>query len=1480
MSVSGATATVTLASAVAYGETVTVGYTRPATGATLQDPTGNAIATFSAQAVTNDTPDTTDTTAPTPGTAFAGASTGAGWSVVVDFGEALDEGSKPAASAFSVSVADTAQSFASHAIVGRTLAIFFLGTTPTAGQTVTVSYTKPASNPLRDTNGNEVASFAKHAVTNTIGDTAAPTFSSAAVDGEVLTLTFNEDLDWNIVPAPGAFHVTVTPAGGTTGVRRNVADKGVHIVGSTVELTLASAVANGDTIKVRYTKPTGDGASPLEDRAGNEVATFADQTVTNRTGGDKTAPTPGNAVAVVLNNNTWSVSIDFGEELNRAKPPKSAFSVSVGGTARPSPSVSISGQTLILFYVANPPTAGQTVTVSYTKPASNPLRDTNGNEVASFAKHAVTNTIGDTAAPTFSSAAVDGEVLTLTFNELLNWAAVPAPGAFHVTVTPAGGTTGARRNVADGGVDVVGSTVELTLASAVAGGETVKVRYTEPTGDGGSPLQDPAGNEVATFADQAVTNNTGGGPADTTAPTPGNAVAVSSTGMDWSVVIDFGEALDRVSIPAVSAFSVSVAGTARAVPSVAINGRSLVLIYAANPPTAGQTVTVSYTKPASKPLRDAAGNEVASFTNHAVTNAIGDTAAPTFSSAAVDGAVLTLTFNELLNWASVPLPGVFHVTVTPAGGATGERRNVADGGVHVVDSTVELTLASAVASGDTVKVRYTKPAGTGSTRLRDPAANDVATFADQAVTNNTGGGPADTTAPTPGNAFAAALTGGWRVGVDFGEALDEDSRPSVSAFSVLVADTAQTSTGNVSISGRTVGVVFLGTAPTAGQTVTVSYTKPASNPLRDAAGNEVASFTNHAVTNAFGDTAAPTFSSAAVDGTVLTATFNELLDWTVVPAPGAFHVTVTPAGGATGARRNVADGGVDIVGSTVELTLASAVANGDTVKVRYTKPTGDGASPLEDPAGNEVATFADQTVTNNTAGGASGTAGPGFRSASVSGDKLKMTFDEPLDEGSTPPGGSFRVTTTPEGGANGNGPRRRRSAQGPGGIGGTGTASVDGAEVTVTLDRAVAPGARLTVSYVPPGENALRDPAGKAAAPFSRQPATNVAPAPAVTAVAVVSDPGDDDTYGLGETIRVRLTFGEAVTVDTAGGTPRMKIRMNLTWGEKWAAYEGGSGTNALTFAYTVRPVNATPHGVAVLANTLELDGGAIASAARGTAANLAHAGLGHDPEHKVDYRLSPPAADAAPAVTGVAVVSDPGDDDTYGAGEAIRVRLTFGEAVTVDTAGGTPRMKIRMNLTWGEKWAAYEGGSGTNALTFAYTVRPVNATPHGVAVLANTLQLNGGTLASAATGTAANLAHAGLGHDPKHKVDYRLSAADTTAPVPESATVNGRDVTVTFDEALVAVGAWLHYDFTVTGGGVEQHPGRATVSGKTVTMRLGSGSPARGRAELHHRLFRRRVAQGRRGQRRGPLQRAGGGEPDAAGADGVGRPRRRGRGR
>ena len=137
-------------------------------------------------------------------------------------------------------------------------------------------------------------------------------------------------------------------------------------------------------------------------------------------------------------------------------------------------------------------------------------------------------------------------------------------------------------------------------------------------------------------------------------------------------------------------------------------------------------------------------------------------------------------------------------------------------------------------------------------------------------------------------------------------------------------------------------------------------------------------------------------------------------------------------------------------------------------------------------------------------------------------------------------------------------------------------------------------------------------------------------PAPSVTGVAVTSDAGDDDTYILGDVIRITLTFSEMVNVT---GTPRLKIDMDpAEWGEKWAAYEGGSGTDSLTFTHTVVEPNYSTRGIAVLENSLELNGGSIKSAASDTEAELSHDGLDHDPATRWtggSPRLRPPGCPA-----------------------------------------------------------------------------------------------------------------------------------------------------------------------------------------------------------------------------------------------------------
>ena len=106
-----------------------------------------------------------------------------------------------------------------------------------------------------------------------------------------------------------------------------------------------------------------------------------------------------------------------------------------------------------------------------------------------------------------------------------------------------------------------------------------------------------------------------------------------------------------------------------------------------------------------------------------------ETTAPTVSSATVNGATLTLTFSE--GMTETPLPAATTFTVNVGGNQRGVNS------VAISGSTVTLTLASAATSTDAVTVSYTVPSDAAAARLKDLSDNSVASFAAQAVTNNT-----------------------------------------------------------------------------------------------------------------------------------------------------------------------------------------------------------------------------------------------------------------------------------------------------------------------------------------------------------------------------------------------------------------------------------------------------------------------------------------------------------------------------------------------------------------------------------------------------------------------------------------------------------------------------------------------------------------------------------------------------------------------
>ena len=231
----------------------------------------------------------------------------------------------------------------------------------------------------------------------------------------------------------------------------------------------------------------------------------------------------------------------------------------------------------------------------------------------------------------------------------------------------------------------------------------------------------------------------------------------------------------------------------------------------------------------------------------------------------------------------------------------------------------------------------------------------------------------DFTMPT----VSSATVNGTELVITFDEDLAAAADLANSAFAVKKTpsggseETAALSSSDApSISGATV-TLTLDTAVVDTDTgVKVSYTQPTSgsnNKLVDAVGNEVADFTDQAVANTSPDTTAPAVSSATVNGTELIITFDENLAAAADLANSAFAVKKTPSGGNEETATLSSSDAPSISGTTVTLTLDTAVAVTDTgVKVSYTQPTSGSNNTLKDAAGNEVADFADQAVTNTT----------------------------------------------------------------------------------------------------------------------------------------------------------------------------------------------------------------------------------------------------------------------------------------------------------------------------------------------------------------------------------------------------------------------------------------------------------------------------------------------------------------------------------
>ncbi|ATE60100.1 hypothetical protein CCZ27_09185 [Thauera sinica] len=224
---------------------------------------------------------------------------------------------------------------------------------------------------------------------------------------------------------------------------------------------------------------------------------------------------------------------------------------------------------------------------------------------------------------------------------------------------------------------------------------------------------------------------------------------------------------------------------------------------------------------------------------------------------------------------------------------------------------------------------------------------------------------------------------------------------------------------------------------------------------------------------------------------------------------------------------------------------------------------------------------------------------------------------------------------------------------------------------------------------------------------------------------------------------------------------------------------------------------------------------------------------VGNATEQAVTLAINDIADEIAPTVASVALTSSTGAQNGWlNGGDTVTATVKFSEAVTVDTTGGTPTLTLTLNS--GSVQASYAGGSGTDELTFTYTIAPGYSVSfpypmyvpgdnddNGIAIPKDAISLGGGTIEDA-SGNSAVLTHPSVSANASYLVDTTPPGITSSSPATPAYDVPvGGNIVLTFNENMQAGTG----NIVITDNNGDERTiavtdsSQVTISGNTVTI-------------------------------------------------------------